>query len=83
MAILHQCTYSAGFPPPKVTTKETEPVSTGALYKDFVYLLCLSPQGMFVSVVEVGTMKFKGSVCPTPEDANQSAAAVANSNWKV
>ena len=33
--------------------------------------------------VEVGKMKFRGATCPSPEDAKQSAAAVANSNWQV
>ena len=41
------------------------------------------PQGLFVGLVEVGNMKFKGVPCPTLEDAKQSAAAVANSNWTV
>lgn len=40
-------------------------------------------QGMFVGMVEVGKMKFKGALCPNAEDAKQSAAAVANSNLSV
>lgn len=38
---------------------------------------------MFVGMVEVGKMKFKGALCPNAEDAKQSAAAVANSNLSV
>ena len=38
---------------------------------------------MFVGVAEVGKMKYKGAPCSSPEDAKQSAAAVANSHIPV
>ena len=40
-------------------------------------------QGLFIGVVEVGKMKFKGALCPNAEDAKLSAAAAANSNLSV
>ena len=36
-----------------------------------------------IGIVKVGTYKYKGLPCPNPEDAKQSAAAIAISNLPV
>ena len=35
---------------------------------------------MFIGLAEVGGLKYKGVPCHSPDDAMQSAAAVANAN---
>ena len=47
-----------------------------------LYMYLFISQGC-IGIVKGGTYKYKGLPCPNPEDAKQSAAAIAISNLPV